>query len=388
MRPHHATPRAAAVHQLAHHTLALALDWKPFRKSVSVRELLDMLLLMASTARTLYAITRLYFSFSHETARQAVRTNLGDLDTLTAGLNKSLHSVLEFSRTDRRRPWTVAIDTHNMPYYGDRSTPYVIGGQKKEGTKFFFVYATAVLIHRHRRYTVALMPVKKGQKPHEIVATLLDLIARHGLIVGGVVLDSGFDSGETILDLQDRKLSYTVPLRRKGRGTNRRNACFSWAHGTVGSVDWVTEKTRQEVSTRVLVWQRAGQPQAKVYAFSGWDSGQAVKEARRAWTARRHYRERFGIETSYRQKNQSRAWTTSDCVKYRLLLEGLAHLLRQVWVRLTEQMARALKLKPKAWVGYPVLDLLEQLADHVKPLYRVADPISQAPKDLELGQAC
>ena len=134
-------------------------------------------------------------------------------------------------------------------------------------------------------------------------------------------------------------------------------------------MNWVTETTRLAVSTRVLVWQRDGHPQAKVYAFAGWGDTQAVAETRRAWLGRRRYRERFGIETSYRQKNQARAWTTSRDGVYRLLLEGLAHLLRQLWVRLGEQLAHANGLRPTAWVEWRLDDLLEALTDQLKALH-------------------
>jgi hypothetical protein len=385
MRPIHSTISDSSVYQLAHKTLEKSLDWKPFRKSVSVTQLLDLLLIMAATGRTLLAVTQRFFRFCHETARQALRSNLPKADVLTDRLVDALHDVLAFSRKDRRRRWTVAIDVHNVPYYGSRVTTGIVGGQKKQGTKYFFSYATAVLIHRRRRYTVGLMAITKSTPVHQIVATLLGQIDTHGLLIGGVVLDSGFDSGETILLLQDRKVSYTVPLRRKGTGTNRRNACFAWNHGTVGEVDWVTEKTRQAVRTRVLVWKRTSQPETKVYAFSGWGDAKAVKEARRAWLGRRRYRERFGIETSYRQKNQARAWTTSRSVVYRLLLEGLAHLLRQIWVRLSERVARALGLKPKAWVALRLCDLLETLLDHLKTTYPPNALIPAACKNIQLG---
>ena len=103
-----------------------------------------------------------------------------------------LHDVLCFSRRDRRRSWTLAIDNHDVPYYGKVSTPHIIGGQKKQGTKYFFRYASAVLIHRHRRYTVGLLPLtKKPFPPHEIVAALLDQVRDRGLKISGVVLDSG-----------------------------------------------------------------------------------------------------------------------------------------------------------------------------------------------------
>jgi hypothetical protein len=70
-------------------------------------------------------------------------------------------------------------------------------------------------------------------------------VAARGLAIGGVVLDAGFDSGETILLLQQRGLSYAVPLRKKGNGTNRRNECYAQPSGTIGTMEWTTEKSRR-----------------------------------------------------------------------------------------------------------------------------------------------
>ena len=100
MRPPHSTVTAASVHHLAHQVLADALGWKPFRRSVGVAPLIDLILVMATTARTLFAVVRRRFPFSHETARQALRANLPKADVLTEQLVDGLHAVLAFSRRE------------------------------------------------------------------------------------------------------------------------------------------------------------------------------------------------------------------------------------------------------------------------------------------------
>jgi hypothetical protein len=363
----YSTITPGVVHNVARSVLERALGVVDFKRSVEAHQLLDLLLLIAATARTLFAVTRHYFGFSHETARQALRHNLPSPEVLTARLTDALHAVAAFTRRDRRRVWTGALDLHYVPYYGDRRTSGILGGPKKAGTAFFHCYATCVLIHKRRRYTVGLHHVEKGTKPHHVVRALLDQVAARGLVIGGVALDAGFDSGETILLLQRRRLSYVVPLRRKGSGANRRNDHYQQPHGTVTTMAWTTEKSRRAVSTRVLVWKHADASAPRVYAFGGWGKGSVL---RRAWLGRRRYRERLGIETSYRQKNQARGWTTSTCPNYRLLLEGLALVLRQVWVCLTQQIARAHGLTPKAWVSLlPLVEMLEWLAQQIRDLY-------------------
>jgi hypothetical protein len=342
------------------------LPWKRYGK-VTVRRLLDVLLLVATLRSSLSAVVRRFrLGFCHESARQALNANLNDPERLRQGLLDALHAFGR--RCLRKRCWDIAIDQHYCPFYGDRHTPGIIGGQKKQGSKYHYAYATAAIIHRRHRYTVGLMTLEGKAKPHEIVATLLGQVQQRGVRVRGVALDSGFDSGETLLLLQGQGLSYVVPLRRKGRGSNRRNACFALPLGTITTVQWVTEKSRQPVRTQAVVLRRRGETAVKVYAFGGWGASAALWRARQA---QRSYRRRFGIETSYRQMNEGKGRTTKKDVVYRLLLLGLALLLRQVWVYLTWQLARARRLRPTQWLGeLPLRRLLDWLRDEVRKRYK------------------
>lgn len=367
MRHHHVSLTPGVIHHRARQALSGCLNWKPFRQSVSVAQLLDLLLVMAATAASLFAVARRFFPFSHETARRAVHDNLPDNDRLVAGLVGALHDVLCFSRRDRRRHWLVGIDTHHKPYYGDR-TPDVVGGPKKQGTKWSFGYATAVLLHKGRRYTVGLCPLGPGMTPDVIVRTLLDQIAEKGLKIRGVALDSGFEGGEVIGLLQERGLAYVVPLRRTGHPGGTRQRLFEGRHRLVRWAEWTTDRTRQRVRTRTVLWK--GRRRTMLFAFGGWTGDRAQSVHDEAMRLRRLYRRRFGIETSYRQKNQAEPTTTSKDPAYRLLLEGVAYLLRQVWVVLTEQIARSRHLKPGAWVGEMTFALLlDWLAHALKRHY-------------------
>ena|SRR5579872_1022303 len=382
MRQSHCTITPSLVRSLAHAALSTALPWTPYGQFVTVLRLLDLLLLVAALRSSLSAVVRRFaWGFSHETARKALRAHLADRDRLTDGLVAALH---RFGRRLKRRAWVAAIDLHYRPFYGDRRARGVVGGQKKQGTKYFYAYATAALVHKRHRYTVGLLACDGDRKPHEVVAALLAQIHRHGLRLRGVVLDSGFDSGDTLLLLQEHKLSYAVPLRRKGRGDNRRNACFALPAGTRTEVSWVTEESRREVTTQAVVVWRERDRRAAVYAFDGWHPWRAVLKAK---AAVRWYRWRFGIETSYRQLNQLRGQTTAKDPCYRLLLVGVALLLRQAWVWLTGALARDRWEEPGAWVGeLPLRRLAEWLADEIRSNYpedkeiELSRPISLPPE--------
>lgn len=377
MRHGYSTITPAVIHQQARDALQRVLDWQPYHESVTVVELLSLLLLMASRGRSLFATVTRLFDFSHETASRAIKAQLPSLEQLTDKLVGALQDVPLFTKSDRRRSWQLAIDTHNVCYYGQH-TKHLIGGPKKQGTKWFFGYATAVLLHKHSRYTVGLCSVLPGHKPHEIVRTLLDQIARKGLKIRGVALDSGFDSGETILLLQERRLAYVVPLRRKGRGSNARNRCFEGRDKQIRWTEWYTERTRRLVETRVLLWK--GGRRTMAFAFGRCSGDRASSLYQTALHQRQHYKQRFGIETSYRQKNQAKAFTTSKDPVYRLLLEGVAYLLRQVWVALTHELARCRHARPQDWIGALTVQLmLEWLDDELAEQYPENRSIPLAP---------
>jgi hypothetical protein len=91
-------------------------------------------------------------------------------------------------------------------------------------------------------------------KPHEIVTALLNQLRDRNFQIEVVILDAGFDGGETLLLLQERGLKYVVPLKRNGNKPNRRNALSDQEVGTVAWAEWKTEKSRRKVKTRVYAW--------------------------------------------------------------------------------------------------------------------------------------
>src|SRR5438105_1699563 len=142
MRQSYCTITPTVVRRTAQGVLQQALPWKPYGRLVTVARLLGLLLLVAALRSSLSAVARRFrFGFSHETARKAVQANLPDVPALTTALVGALHQL--GGRQLRRRRWVVALDLHYRPFYGDRTTPGVVGGQKKQGTHYFYGYATA-----------------------------------------------------------------------------------------------------------------------------------------------------------------------------------------------------------------------------------------------------
>ena len=187
------------------------------------------------------------------------------------------------------------------------------------------------------------------------------------MTIQGVVLDSGFDSGETVLLLQQRGLAYTVPLRRKGNQQNACNRLFVGRHEHVRWAEWNVKDTPRQVRTRTILWH--GSLKTMLFAFGGQSGMRARQVYQEAARQKQLYARRFGIETSYRQKNQARALTTSTDAVYRLLLEGVGYLLRQLWVVLTRPLHQSARGRSVAPSLLPLKRLLDWLAQELRRLH-------------------
>jgi putative transposase len=368
MRRLHCTLTPGLVRVTAAQGLQQALAWKDFGK-VKVTALINLVLLVAALRQTISAVVRRFrFGFSHETARNALDANLPPLDKLTQGLVDALHGWLPRSVT--RKSWDIAIDLHYVPFYGAPKTPGVLGGLKKQGTNRFFVYATAVIVHRGQRWCLALAPV---QSTHfeEAVEQLAKQLHERDIKVRCLILDRGFHSGHVMLALQKRQLPFVIGISRKKGFIEK---LFSAPIGKVHQHQWKTERGGHPVAVSMIVASRKIKGQRRrreLYAFHGIAPERAVRSHQRANFYRTLNQRRFGIETSYRQMRQSQTKTTSCQQRQRLLWLGLALLLRQVWQWLQQ------KLTPRGtrwsyWRPNPALSLstmLSWLAEAIRYLY-------------------
>src|SRR5205085_3251358 len=133
------------------------------------------------------------------------------------------------------------------------------------------------------------------------------------------------------------------------------------------------------VTTWTVVRVRPHDRQVQVLAFGRWGADRATAAVARRWAARagRKYRDRFGIEASYRQLNQGKGRTTRKDVAYRLLLVGLGLLLRQVWVWLTAQLVPPRDRRRGTWVAaLPLTTAVQWLADELRRKYQESQAVT------------
>ena len=330
------TPNAVYTHTA--YRLRTHLRLTDFSTGCTASHLLLVVFTACARLGSLFAAcARLLRAPGAETIRKALLASLPDQDELQRRLNRAL--AADLPRTVRRRRQRLAADLHLRPYHG---LPYtdpaeVYRSQARSGTTHFHAYATAYLVYRGQRFTVALTAVRRGEALADVLRRLLRQAARAGVRPCLLLLDRGFCSVAVIRYLQAARCPFLMPLVCRGRqadhprGPSGSRVFLSWRRSGWGRYTLHDEKGRPatvSVCVRCCRPRRRGRRrglQRLVYAYWG------VRPGSTDWV-RQTYRQRFGVESSYRQLGEAlpRASTRNPVV--RLFLVGVALLLRNVWV--------------------------------------------------------
>jgi hypothetical protein len=338
MRPPHRILDRNRVHRLAVEHLQAHLPFKDYKRKVTANVLWALLLAAAARITSLSdACQRLRDGPSDETARKALMATLPDYAVLHRQLNAALAGHLP--KTLRTHLQRLAIDLILIPYHGKpfRDLNEIYRGQAKCGTSHFHAYATAYVVRKGQRYTVALTDVKKGEPLKDVVQRLLRQAARVGIRSRLLLLDRGFYSVAVVRYLQQARYPFLMPVVCHGRSPKQPGGpTGSYVFRTWKKSGWSThtltdaKKRTATVSICVKCRNYRGERkrhgrQALIYAYWGYrpPSPDAVFTT---------YRLRFGIESSYRQMHEARIRTTTRHPAVRLLYVGIAFVLRNLWV--------------------------------------------------------
>jgi len=255
------------------------------------------------------------------------------LSELEHQLNTAL--AAEIPQRVRRQARDVAIDLHDRSYYG--KTPQEEGlwvrGKAKNGTTRFYRVATAYVMKDGMRVTLAI----RFFLPGDTVVTVLDALLRRVRIVGIKInclfLDKGF-AGITVLEYLTQCGQPTLiacPIRGKTggtralcRGTKSYRTAYTFKNNTSTFTAELSVCRAFTTANRTGRMKRRATWLIFILIHLDWSPRQA----------RKSYRRRFGIETSYRCAGRVRGWTTSRNPAYRFLLIGLSFLLLNVWLHL------------------------------------------------------
>lgn len=267
----------------------------------------------------------------------ALMATLPPIAELQRRLNRALQGDLPKALRRCRQP--LAIDLTLIPYHGEplQDPSEVYRSQAKSGTSHFHAYATAYVIRKGQRFTVALVYVRQQDDLAAVVRDLLRQAAKAGVRPRSVLLDRGFYSVNVVRYLQAARCPFLLPVPAKGRkadhpkGPSGTRVFHLWKRSGWGQ-HTLRNAAGKTATVQVCVrcrnyrgqWKRHGR-QALVYGYWG------LRPSSWVWVSET-YRLRFGIETTYRQLHQARIRTCTRDPLLRLLYVGIALVLRNVWV--------------------------------------------------------
>ncbi len=303
----------------------------------TTEDLINILLGVAANCGTVQALgSDLVNSPEPETIRGYLRAQLRveDLPDLEQRMNAALGKKVPARVWRQARD--VAIDFHDRPYYGKTTQEkgLWIRAQAKDGTTHFYRIATAYVMLNGLRVTLAIHFVLPGKETVETVKILLKRVQKRQIRIKCLFLDKGF-GGIAVMDFLTRQgLSALIACTIRGKTGGTRALCqgrksyrtpytFQGKDGTPFTANLAVCRTFTTAKRTKRLKQRAVW---LIYILINLDI--APK------TARRLYRKRFGVETSYRCSGDVRGWTTSNNPAYRFVLMALAFVLLNVWIHL------------------------------------------------------
>jgi putative transposase len=256
-----------------------------------------------------------------------------ELPELEQKLNQAL--AAEVPPRVRRHAQEVAIDYHDRPYYGKGEQREELWGRgkAKDGTTRFYRVATAYVILKGLRVTLALHFVLPAEDTVSVLDLLLKRVKAQGIRLSCLLLDKGFESVAVMEYLTRQGQPALIACAVRGTTGGTRALCQGRrSYGT----QYTFQGAHGPLSASVIV--------CRVFPTAR-RTGRHPRHA--AWLlfvqihlhlspryARHLYRGRFGIETSYRCSGRVRGWTTAKNPAYRFVLIALAFVLLNVWIHL------------------------------------------------------
>jgi putative transposase len=236
----------------------------------------------------------------------------------------------------------VAIDFHDEPFYGKQegTRQVTCAGQAKKGTTHFVRIATAYIIWRQVRLTLAVQYVLPEDETLAILKFLLKRLKTLDFKAKILYMDKGFASTGIIqyLAAQQQPAIIACPIRGKKGGT--RALCRG--RSSYSTMYTFTDGTQTTLAMKAsLVPDASGKLRRKWLAFIvvllDWKPDKVYEE----------YRRRFGIECSYRILRRVRASTTSRNPALRFFLLGIGLILVNAWVFLRWTFSRLMRSGPR-----------------------------------------
>ncbi len=245
-------------------------------------------------------------------------------------MNSALKSRIPKGLNKKKQ--TLAIDLNLIPYYGkptEKEHPYIYRSQAKNGTCSFYAYATLYVIKKGKRVNLGIRGVRWADTKAAIITYLLAELSDLNLKIKQLYLDREFFSVAVISWLMALDIPFVMPAIKRGKigGINQ------FLKGKKSYKTHYTMSNKKGKSVTFELWivcryqkGKRGKKGVEYLVYVVYKVKTSLANIRQS------YRQRFGIESSYRLKNNCRIRTTTKNPIIRLLFVGISFLLLNIWI--------------------------------------------------------
>lgn len=253
-----------------------------------------------------------------------------------------------------KRKVDVAIDYTDDLYYGDKNDDMVVAVQPKDGTSYGYRFASISIVEKGKRFTLLAIPIGAFTFKDQAIETLVSYALRW-VKIRNLYADRGFNAVDVIQVLEKHGINYLMPMV-KNQKVKR-----TIMHATPPVVfDYTLTKGRKSVKTNLVVV--AGEDLQKLTFITNLHITPS-----KAQSLLDLYSRRWGVETSYRVKNQFKPKTCSKNYVIRLFYTLFAFAMLNLWTLVNALIGKAWGLSQSAMLALTVKVFLTVLMKKPPP---------------------
>ena len=232
-------------------------------------------------------------------------------------------------------PLQCGLDIHKIPWYGEEKDIHVLGMERVRGTNFGHAYASIECVNTRGRFTLSALPLHQFTTKEQMI-TYLVTEARTHIKISLLFLDREFFDVESITSLLGLPVHFIIPAEHNDKikeliiSAHHQGIKIPGTESYALIVPYTMKKGKRHVTvTLVVILKPPKKPGEPLDEFAYITNIPATLE--NALELAESYRNRWGIETGYRVKEEVRGKTCSRQYPVRLLFQLLSILLYNLW---------------------------------------------------------